>query len=97
MYYSRVKKNLKCGVYLLEVNTALKSTTVTFASLTYANKAKRMLQKRGIDCQIVRLNGRNSLHGCTFGIEIPDAEFYNAILLLKNEQIYYGVYRRDEK
>ncbi len=45
------------------------SASVT--SETYAIKAQRALQSRGIYSTIVRLDGEKSLMGCSYAVEFP--------------------------
>ena len=44
-------------------------TIITFDSVTYALKARKLLTKAGINAKIVKISGELS-KGCTHGVEI---------------------------
>ena len=66
---------------------------ITFKSVTYAIKAKKLLLKFGTEAKLVKI-AEDSLSGCTHGVEISEASFLNAIGVLRNSGIEYSVYRR---
>lgn len=85
---------------LLHCNTAQKSarkefglnTTITVDSVTYAIKAKKLLERRGIRCKLIKVNSSAVSNGCNYGISIASSLFYDAVLVLKNNGIVYSVY-----
>lgn len=69
----------------------MKSIIITFGSVTYAMKAKKILTKAGITSSLIKV-GDELLRGCTHGIEISNASFLDAIAALRNAGIDYSVY-----
>ena len=65
---------------------------ITFKSVTYAIKAKKLLLKSGMEAKLVKIS-KDTLSGCTHGIEIPENLFLNAIGILRNFGIEYSVYQ----
>ena len=61
----------------------------TVKSLTYAQKAKRLLGKRGIHSKLIKLSDEQSL-GCTYGIEFDKNHYLEVISILKENGIKYG-------
>ena len=70
----------------------MKTMLISLQSATYAIKAKRVLNRNGVSAKPVKLDGTKSKNGCTHGIEIFVQDFYNAVMILKNEDIEYFVY-----
>ena len=66
--------------------------TITVGSVTYAHKARRLLQRRGISSRLVKIDAARSKNGCTYGIEFAESDFYNVVLELKNAGIQYYLY-----
>ena len=64
---------------------------ITFTSVTYAIKARKMLAKEGINAKLVKVGDENR-RGCTHGIEIKNSEFLTAVGALRNLGIEYSVY-----
>ncbi len=70
----------------------MKTILLSLQSATYAVKAKRLLNRSNVSARLVKLDGTKSENGCTHGIEIDHNDFYNAVMILKNENIEYFVY-----
>ena len=68
---------------------SLNKRTITFGSVTYAHKAKRLLAQVGISSRLVKLDAATSKTGCTHGIEFAAEDFYNVVLELKKAGINY--------
>lgn len=64
---------------------------ITFKSVTYAIKAKKLLLKSGTEAKLVKIS-KDALSGCTHGVEISEGLFLNAIGILRNSGIEYSVY-----
>ena len=64
---------------------------ITFGSVTYALKARKLLSKSGINAKLVKVSAEYT-RGCTHGVEIPDDAFFDSINVLKNAGIDYSVY-----
>lgn len=66
----------------------------TFPSFTYANKARRLLQRAELTASPIKLGPIESGNGCAHGLSIPHRDYYSAVRLLLENRIEYGVYRR---
>ena len=64
--------------------------TITVGSVTYAHKARRLLQHKGISSHLVKLDAARSKNGCTYGIEFEADDFYNVVMELKSAGIEYN-------
>ena len=73
---------------------ALNTRTITVGSVTYAHKARHILQHRGINSRLVKVDPETSANGCTHGIEFRAADFYNVVMELKNAGIEYSLYSK---
>ena len=70
----------------------MNTTTITVGSVTYAIKIKKFLERNGINSMLVKIDSSKSEKGCTYGINIRTAQFYDAVALLKNNGIEYSVF-----
>ena len=52
-------------------------------------KLRRMLLRAGIKSKLVKVVQK----GCAHGIEIDRADFYNAVVVMKENGINYSVYK----
>ena len=68
----------------------LNKRTITFSSVTYAHKAKRLLVQVGISSRLVKLDAATAKNGCTHGLEFAAEDFYNVVLALKKAGIDYS-------
>ena len=64
--------------------------TITFGSVTYAHKARRLLAQVGITARLIKLDATISKNGCTHGIEFAAEDFYKVVLELKKVGINYN-------
>ena len=71
----------------------LKKSIVTVKTVTIGQKGRKALAKHGIKSNIVKIDSSNSEYGCSYGLEIPEKDFYEAIQILRSNNIEYGVYR----
>lgn len=61
-------------------------------------KARRLLIREGIRSRLVKVLPENTDNGCTHGLVIASARFFDAVVVLKKHDIPYSVYRgRDIK
>ena len=67
----------------------MNTITITVGSVTYAHKARRLLQQRGINSRLVKIDATRSKGGCTHGIEFGATDFYNGGMELKKAGIEY--------
>ena len=72
------------------------NTTITVDSVTYAVKAKKILERRGIRCKLIKVNASSANKGCSYGISIASSHFYDAVLVLKNNGIVYSVHTEND-
>lgn len=63
----------------------------TFDSITYANKAKKILSRVGIQSKLIKLSSSNEHGGCVHGLTIPREHYYTAIKALREFEIAYRV------
>ena len=62
----------------------------TMSTLTYAYKGKEALERAGIRCKIVHLNGTETKKGCRYGLAVFPAERSEASRTLLNSGAVYG-------
>lgn len=67
-------------------------TTITVGSVTYAIKARKLLQRIGIDSKLVKVDNTKANKGCEYGIEFPSNFLYDVVAELKSHGIAYSVY-----
>ena len=70
----------------------MNTRTITVGSVTYAHKARRLLQRKEINSRLVKIDATRSKNGCTYGIEFDAEDFYNVVMELKNAGIVYYLY-----
>lgn len=70
----------------------LNKTTITVGSVTYAIKARKILQRMRIHSKLVKTDAARSSGGCTYGIEFKTEDFYNVVMGLRNAGISYHLY-----
>ena len=71
----------------------LDNTIITLGSVTYAMKARRLLLHEGIRSRLVKVLPENTDNGCTHGLAVASARFFDAVVILKKQGIPYSVYR----
>ena len=64
---------------------------VTFNSITYALKGRKILTRAGIVSKLIKVDS-DLTGGCTYGVEIEDRYYFDAIGALKNAGINYSVH-----
>lgn len=62
-----------------------------FDSITYANKAKKLLLRVGITTKLTKISSKSSSEGCVFGISIKREDYYSAVRILREADIRYAV------
>ena len=70
----------------------MNTTTLTVGSVTYAIKVRKLLERAGVKSKLVKVDSSKSKSGCTYGIQLQTALFYDAVTVLKNNGINYSVY-----
>ena len=65
---------------------------LTVKSMTFAQKAKKILARGGITASVRRLDNVQTASGCGYGIVIPYKQHYEAIEALREYGIPYSVY-----
>ena len=67
-------------------------------SMTYAQRAMRVLQTEGIFASVTKAPQSANPHGCTYGVKIGDRNLYRALPLLQAAGIPIGkVFQLDER
>ncbi len=70
----------------------MNKTTISVGSITYAQKAKRLLRLVDIHTKLVKLDTAKTLGGCTHGLELDERDYYLAVMELKKAGIHYMIY-----
>ena len=70
----------------------MKRTILAIGTVTNAIRAKKLLGKDNIRSKLVKLDSTKTLNGCSYGLEIFDADMYSAFSILRNEGIVYSIY-----
>ena len=70
----------------------MKKITVTVGTVTYAIKLRKLLLRAGIRSKLVKVNNKKTEGGCTHGVELDEIDFYNAVVIMKNNGISYSLY-----
>ncbi|MBO7292939.1 MAG: DUF3343 domain-containing protein [Clostridia bacterium] len=56
--------------------------TIPVGSVTYAQKAKRILVQKGLRARLVKQEATND-GGCSFGVEVAEEAYLDALLILR--------------
>lgn len=59
-----------------------------FGSVTYAMKAKRLLEREGVKCELRRISPMEK-GGCSYGLLIDGAALLHATMLLRDASVPY--------
>ena len=70
----------------------MNTTTLTVGSVTYAIKVRKLLERAGVKSKLIKVDASKSKSGCTYGIQVQSALFYDVVTVLKNNGISYSVY-----
>ena len=62
---------------------------INVGSVTYAIKLKRLFSREGIPARLVKIDTKDI--GCTHGLEIYDDDFFNAVVIMKNNNVNYSI------
>ena len=65
---------------------------ITVKTVTIGLKGKKALASHGIKSRVVKIDASKSKNGCQYGIEFTAEDFYEAIRVLRENNIEYGVY-----
>ena len=68
----------------------MKQSYITFRSVTFAQKAERILKKAGLDCTIQRTPKELSQRGCGYCLGLRPGQVIQAAKLLEAEKVEYG-------
>ena len=60
--------------------------TIPVGSVTYAQKAKRILMQRGLRARLVKQEATSD-GGCSFGVEVSEETYLDALLILRTADI----------
>ena len=71
---------------------SVNKTVLILGSMTYSIKAKKILLKNNLSCEIIKINFSAKSTGCSYGIKINSDEFYDVAMRLNLEGIEYTVY-----
>lgn len=68
----------------------MKQSYITFRSVTYAQKAERILKRSGMECTIQRTPKELSKRGCGYCLGIQPRQITQAAQILNRENVEYG-------
>ena len=68
----------------------MKQSYITFRSVTFAQKAERILKKAGMDCTMQRTPKELSQRGCGYCLGMRPGQIIRAAQLLDAEKVDYG-------
>ena len=68
----------------------MNNTIITFSSITYALKARKLLLRADIRSKLVKTESKSS-EGCTHGLEISEHQLYGAAAVLRDNGIGYEI------
>ena len=68
----------------------MKLSYITFRSVTYAQKAERILKKAGLECTLQRTPKELSIRGCGYCLGLRPGQILQAAQLLTGEKVDYG-------
>lgn len=68
----------------------MKLSYITFRSVTYAQKAERILKKAGLECTLQRTPKELSVRGCGYCLGLHPGQVGWAAHLLDAEKVDYG-------
>lgn len=71
----------------------MKTSIITLKTITIGMKAKKTLSAHGIKSRLIKIDTNQSQNGCQYGIEIKATDFYDAVRILRENEIEYGVYK----
>lgn len=69
----------------------MNTTIITVGSVTYAIKAKKLLEREGVSASLIKMESSKDDGGCTHGIKINESYLYDAVAILKRMGIEYRV------
>ncbi len=75
----------------------MRTITVGVGSVTYAIKARRLIERSGIKTKLIKTASSPNDRGCQYGIVFSENQFYDVIALLRNNGIEYSVFRNISK
>lgn len=67
-----------------------KEFLITFRSVTFAQRAERVLRRENIVCQLQRTPKMLTSRGCGYCLRLRGDDALNAVAVLQSEQISYG-------
>ena len=70
---------------------SLKKSIITFNSITYAIKARKLLSREDVSSKLIKLDPTRDDDGCKYGLEISIEKLFTAISLLRNADFDYKV------
>ena len=69
----------------------MNNVIITVGSVTYAIKLKKLLAREGIKSSLVK---KESANGCTHGVELAEADFLAAVVVIRENGIEYTVFNK---
>ena len=66
-------------------------------SMTATVKIKKLLQREGINVEVIKLDPSSTGGGCAYGIEINNEDLLVGVNVLKKNGVLYHLYEGDKK
>ena len=63
---------------------------ITFRTVTYAQRAQRVLQQNNIFCQLQRTPKMLTVRGCGYCLRLREEDVLAAVAILRSEQIAFA-------
>ena len=74
----------------------MKTGIITVKTITLGLKGKRALSAEGIKSRVVKIDATESKSGCQYGLEFNALNYYDAIRIMRENGIEYGVYKTND-
>lgn len=74
----------------------MSKTILNIGSVTYAMKARKILTRSKIACEVVKINVSDTKGGCSYGIKFRSDKMYDVAMELKNNEIEYEFYSKKD-
>ena len=69
----------------------MNKTTIIVGSVTQSIKLRKLLNKERIGARVIKVDNTENKAGCSHGVEISSADFYRAVVIMRENNINYLV------
>lgn len=71
----------------------MNNIVITVGTVTYAIKLRKLLSRDGIYARLMKVENVEGALGCIHGVEINERDFLRAVVIMKNNNIEYSIYK----